>query len=97
MHAPRLSTFLQSLTLRKLRVAPCRGLELNPLTLFKDAKQTLVISATGIIFPFVLGSLGSIVLYRNRVADPNHPVPFPSFLLFTSLSLSITAFPVLAR
>ena len=38
---------------------------------------------TGIVFPFILGSAGSILLYQHRTEDPDHPVPFPSFLLFT--------------
>jgi Kef-type K+ transport system membrane component KefB len=49
----------------------------------------------GIIFPFLLGSGGSVVLYQH--GSSGHDAPFASFLLFTSLSMSITAFPVLAR
>lgn len=80
------------------------GLELNPTTLFHNAKHTLAISATGIVAPFLLGSAGSVVLYQHqqqRLEDERaqghdvKDVPFPSFLLFTGLSMSITAFPVL--
>lgn len=39
----------------------------------------------------------SVHLYAHRTEDPSHPVPFSSFLLFTGLAMSITAFPVLAR
>ena len=80
------------------------GLELNPTTLFHNAKHTLAISATGIVVPFLLGSAGSVVLYqhqRQRLEDEKaqghdvKDVPFASFVLFTGLSMSITAFPVL--
>jgi len=59
------------------------------------ARQTVVISAVGIVFPFLLGAGGSVILYHHR--SSGHDVPFASFLLFTALSMSITAFPVLAR
>ena len=59
------------------------------------ARQTVVISVVGIVFPFLLGSGGSVILYQHR--SSGHEVPFASFLLFTGLSMSITAFPVLAR
>jgi len=72
------------------------GLELDPLTLFKNAGVSITISGTGIIVPFGLGALGSIVLYQHRQGDGEGP-PFPSFLLFTGVAMSITAFPVLAR
>jgi Kef-type K+ transport system membrane component KefB len=73
------------------------GLELDPITLFSNAKNTLAISIMGIIFPFSLGALASFVLYQHRTEEPGHHVPFPSFLLFTGVAMSITAFPVLAR
>lgn len=73
------------------------GLELEPDTLLRNARHTVAISVTGIVVPFALGALGSFHLYKHRQEDPAHPVPFASFLLFTGLALSITAFPVLAR
>ena len=80
------------------------GLELNPTALFHNAKHTLAISATGIVVPFLLGSAASVILYQNQQqrleerkaqGDDVKDVPFASFLLFTGLSMSITAFPVL--
>lgn len=82
-HATRLDAFA------------CRyvvGLELNPTTLFHNAKHTLAISATGIVVPFLLGSAGAIVLYQHQKARLDEQraqghevkdVPFASFLLFT--------------
>jgi len=80
------------------------GLELNPTQLFHNAKHTIAISATGIVVPFLLGSAGAVCLYDHQQARLNErraqgeevkDVPFASFLLFTGLSMSITAFPVL--
>lgn len=51
-------------------------------------------SATGIIFPFALSIIASVLLYNKFSSDD---VPFTSFLLFIGVSMSITAFPVLAR
>jgi len=65
-----------------------------PQLLF-TARQSVLISMVGIVFPFLLGCGGSVVLYRHR--ENTEEVPFSSFLLFTGLSLSITAFPILAR
>lgn len=54
--------------------------------------------------PFLLGCAGSVVLYQHMQQRMDEQraqghevkdVPFASFLLFTGLSMSITAFPVL--
>ncbi|KAJ3068791.1 K(+)/H(+) antiporter [Podochytrium sp. JEL0797] len=70
------------------------GLELDPVSLMKTFKKSASISMAGIALPFVLGAGASKVIYNN-FADPN--VPFTSFMLFSGIAMSITAFPVLAR
>jgi Kef-type K+ transport system membrane component KefB len=55
---------------------------------------TLAISHASIVLPFTLGVLSSLYLYP-RVATSD--VPFGVFALFVGVSLSVTAFPVLAR
>src|SRR5262249_18043030 len=70
------------------------GLELDTGRLSRQGFNSLVIAAGGMITPFVCGSALALVLYP-RVATAD--VPFTVFALFTGLSLSVTAFPVLAR
>ncbi|KAI9353588.1 Sodium/hydrogen exchanger family-domain-containing protein [Obelidium mucronatum] len=70
------------------------GLELNVLELLKDYKKSASISIAGIILPFALGCSIANLIYVNY-ADQS--VPYLSFLLFMGISMSITAFPVLAR
>jgi len=70
------------------------GLELDTKLMKAHMKESLIISATGIVFPFLLSIVASILLYNKFSLDG---VPFTSFLLFIGVSMSITAFPVLAR
>jgi len=70
------------------------GLELDTKLMKAHMKESLIISATGIIFPFLLSIAASILLYNKFSTDD---VPFTSFMLFIGVSMSITAFPVLAR
>lgn len=70
------------------------GLELDLRILRKSGHATLAISHAGIIVPFVLGSLLALKIYKV-VSLPT--VPFTNFALFLGVSMSITAFPVLAR
>lgn len=70
------------------------GLELDLAVLRARVSTTLVISQASIIVPFLLGSALAYPLYGS-LAPPG--VAFPSFLLFLGVSMSITAFPVLAR
>src|SRR5258706_16400493 len=70
------------------------GLELNAGILRKQGHVTLAISHASIIVPFSLGALLAIWLYPLL---SNSGVPFTAFALFMSVSMSITAFPVLAR
>ncbi|KAJ3171254.1 K(+)/H(+) antiporter [Geranomyces variabilis] len=70
------------------------GLELDPTTLVKRARQSAAISITGIALPFAAGVGVSKLIYDN-LADQT--VPFYSFFVFCGVAMSITAFPVLAR
>lgn len=70
------------------------GLELSPKIMEKVRHKAVVISHVSIIVPFILGTLLAIFLYP-RLSGAN--VPFMHFALFIGVSMSITAFPVLAR
>jgi K+:H+ antiporter len=70
------------------------GLELDLNILKKSSHATLAISHASIIVPFLLGAGLALSLYP-RVS--NSGVPFTVFALFLGVSLSVTAFPVLAR
>ncbi|KAJ3019420.1 UNVERIFIED_CONTAM: K(+)/H(+) antiporter [Siphonaria sp. JEL0065] len=70
------------------------GLELDPVELLKTFKKSVSISVAGIALPFVLGCSIANIIYTNY-ADQS--VSYVSFLLFMGISMSITAFPVLAR
>jgi len=70
------------------------GLELNPALLKQRAHATVATSHASILTPFILGALLSLLLYP-RVSTSD--VSFTSFALFMGVSMSITAFPVLAR
>jgi len=70
------------------------GLELDTSLLAHRSRATIAISHASILVPFVLGSLLALWLYpRLSTSD----VPFTPFALFIGVSLSVTAFPVLAR
>lgn len=70
------------------------GIELDLNHLRKQAHAAVMVSHTSIVLPFFLGVTGSLFLY-----GPLAPagVPFSAFALFMGVSMSITAFPVLAR
>jgi Kef-type K+ transport system membrane component KefB/nucleotide-binding universal stress UspA family protein len=70
------------------------GLELDPKLLRGRGRSAVVISQAGILVPALLGAALGLYLYP-RLASPS--VPFTSFVLFTAVAMSITAFPVLAR
>jgi len=70
------------------------GLELDPALLRKRGHTTVAISHASIITPFLLGATIALYLYpRLSTSD----VPFTCFSLFLGVSMSVTAFPVLAR
>ncbi len=70
------------------------GMELDRSTLKSKASTALFISYFSIIIPFALGLGLSYPLYQ-RFAPAG--IPFYAFSLFIGITLSITAFPVLAR
>jgi Kef-type K+ transport system membrane component KefB len=70
------------------------GLELETSLLRHQGRSTVAISNAGILVPFVLGSGLALLLYPS-LGYPD--VPFEVFTLFMGASLSVTAFPVLAR
>jgi Kef-type K+ transport system membrane component KefB len=70
------------------------GMELNLSSLKGKFGETWVISHSGILIPFFLGMLLAFGLYGEFV---DGKTDFVSFALFMGISMSITAFPVLAR
>jgi Kef-type K+ transport system membrane component KefB len=70
------------------------GLEVSPKLMRRHGHSAIAISHTSIIVPFLLGTLIAIFLYPKLSAAT---VPFTNFALFIGVSMSITAFPVLAR
>jgi Kef-type K+ transport system membrane component KefB len=70
------------------------GLELDGQMIRRSSRPTIFISHASIVLPFALGYGLAHVLYP-RLAPA--AVQFTPFALFIGVSLSITAFPVLAR
>lgn len=70
------------------------GLELDLSSLRGQGHSTITISHASIVAPFILGSSLALLLYPNL---SNSAVSFTSFSLFIGVSMSVTAFPVLAR
>jgi Kef-type K+ transport system membrane component KefB len=70
------------------------GLELDTSRLRARTEATVAISHASIVVPFLMGSTLAIWLYPI-LSSSN--VPFTTFALFLGVSLSVTAFPVLAR
>jgi Kef-type K+ transport system membrane component KefB len=70
------------------------GLGINPKELKKQGHAAVLTSHVSITAPFVLASVLALYLYP-KVSDSS--VAFTSFALFMGASMSITAFPVLAR
>ncbi len=70
------------------------GVELNLGALRKQGHVTLAISHASIVVPFSLGAALALWLYPTM---SHSGVTFTAFALFLSVSMSITAFPVLAR
>lgn len=70
------------------------GLEFDGAMLRKKGHAAVAISHVSIIAPFLLGGALALWLYP-RVSSS--AVPFDVFALFVGVSMSVTAFPVLAR
>jgi Kef-type K+ transport system membrane component KefB len=70
------------------------GLELDLKVFRRSGHAMLAISHASIVLPFILGSLLALYIFPTLApADVN----FTSFSLFLGVSMSVTAFPVLAR
>ena len=70
------------------------GMDLNIEDLRKKLKETFVISHSSIIVPFLMGMALAYAVYAEFAMPASN---FLSFSLFIGISMSITAFPVLAR
>jgi Kef-type K+ transport system membrane component KefB len=70
------------------------GLALNPKALREHGHTAVLTSHVSIIAPFVLGSVLAVFLYPRF---SNDKVTFTGFALFMGSTMSVTAFPVLAR
>jgi len=70
------------------------GMELDVAELKEQAGRVVLISQMSILFPYMLGVVSSLFLFTT-LAGPK--TTFPVFALFVGISMSITAFPVLAR
>ena len=70
------------------------GMELDTTLVRRNAQATAAIAHASIAAPFVMGAAAALWLYpRYSTGD----VPFGVFALFMGVSMSVTAFPVLAR
>ncbi|BAY76411.1 sodium/hydrogen exchanger [Nostoc linckia NIES-25] len=72
------------------------GLEFNTKLLKHHIKSAGLLSAAGIITPFILGAIASSFLYHNGNFFQPKVVPW-SAALYLGASMTITAFPMLAR
>lgn len=70
------------------------GMELNVSTLKSRLSESFLISQWGIMLSFIFGITLAYFLYDSFAFKDT---PFLSFALFIGVSMSITAFPVLAR
>lgn len=70
------------------------GLDLDISSLKTRAHATITISHASIVTPFLLGAALALLLYPLLSTSD---VSFTSFSLFLGVSMSVTAFPVLAR
>ncbi|KAK7245257.1 hypothetical protein RIF29_40094 [Crotalaria pallida] len=71
------------------------GLELDLQTFRRSGKQAFSIAVAGIFLPFLLA--GGVTFLLQKAIHFDHKVGYLQHLLFIGVSLSITAFPVLAR
>jgi Kef-type K+ transport system membrane component KefB len=70
------------------------GMELDVTQLKQQARTAVFVSQVSILFPYLLGVLAALWLYPSLAAPGTS---FLAFALFIGISMSITAFPVLAR
>lgn len=70
------------------------GMELDVSELKRQARTAVLVSQVSILFPYLLGVAVAVPLF-SRFAGAG--TAFTPFALFLGISMSITAFPVLAR
>lgn len=70
------------------------GMEIDLAAIRRHARTAIIVSHSGIVVPFLLGTAAAWGLYA-AYAPPG--VGFTAFALFLGIAMSITAFPVLAR
>lgn len=70
------------------------GMELDSQMVRGNAAPAVMVSHIGILFPFILGASTALFLYDDYAGGNTS---FVAFCLFMGISMSITAFPVLAR
>lgn len=70
------------------------GMELDLDEIKKQLRKSFVIAHSGIVAPFVLGASIAVLLYQTYGGAQSTIL---TFALFVGISLSVTAFPVLAR
>ncbi|MDO5016925.1 MAG: cation:proton antiporter [Porphyromonas sp.] len=70
------------------------GMELDLAEIKKQLRKSFVIAHSGIVVPFSIGALVSLLLYEEYGGSEGTVL---TFALFVGISLSVTAFPVLAR
>lgn len=70
------------------------GMELDVSQVKSKAHTAVVVSHASIVFPYLLGVLLAYFLFSHLAAAGT---TFTAFALFLGISMSITAFPVLAR
>ena len=70
------------------------GMELDLNKIKNKAHDAIIISHVSILLPFFLGTCVSLLIFQELAPKG---IPFLSFALFMGISMSITAFPVLAR
>ncbi|HEV8421355.1 MAG TPA: cation:proton antiporter, partial [Actinomycetota bacterium] len=73
------------------------GLELDPGLLRKQRRAAALISLSSIALPFALGIALAVAIHPSHDVVRGRTVAFWPFALFIGASMSITAFPVLAR
>ena len=71
------------------------GMDFNHEHLRGLAKETISISLSGIVIPFILGCGFAYAIHDNP--DFTTGASMLSFILFTGIAMSVTAFPVLVR
>ncbi|PRP75706.1 hypothetical protein PROFUN_15620 [Planoprotostelium fungivorum] len=73
------------------------GLELDTSVMKRNLKEGLAISISAMVLPFGFGSAIAYAIWTTIGTPTNPNVQFSTFLVFVSVAMSITAFPVLAR